>query len=117
MFHSKLVLEPIEEREGAFLLVEPLIYHSALIGMVTVPRGFDTDGASIPPIINELWKEGGKKMRAAVVHDWLYRYHPVSKRQADMVFLEAMKVVGVGLIKRYLMYYAVRLFGGFSWKK
>lgn len=115
MFQSKLVLGI--GVEGRFILMEPLVYTSEVLGYtVTVPAGFDTDGASIPLGINELWKIGGPKMKAAVVHDYFYRNHQVEKSVADRVFLEALESVGVGRIKRSLMYWAVCAFGWSAWR-
>lgn len=117
MFKSKLILEPYE-KEGRFRVVSPLIYESEIEGVtVFVPWGFDTDGASIPPIFNELWKVGGKKMAAAVIHDYLYRTHLVSKDIADRIFLEAMVELNIPVWKRQIMYYAVRIFGNRAWNK
>jgi len=115
MFKSKLILEPYEE-EGRFRLVFPLIYYSPREDIeVFVPWGFDTDGASIPPIFNEIWKIGGEAMAPAVIHDYLYRSQLTSKTVADRIYLEAMEEVGVSKFKRYAMYYTVRIFGNKAW--
>ena len=37
------------------------------------------------------------------------------REAADLLFLEAMKNSGVGLIKRRVMFAAVRIFGRFYW--
>lgn len=116
MFKSRLILEP-SKVEGRFSLVEPLIFESKTLGKIIVPRGFDTDGASIPLFFNEVWKIGGVKMAPAVLHDYLYRTQICTRQEADKVFLEAMECAGVSKFKRTSMYYAVRTFGWLAWSK
>ena len=86
---------------------------------VTVKKGFDFDGASIPRI---LWSVVGSPMEGnyvpgAVIHDGLYASQKVSKTEADNIFLDLMKQSKVGYIKRTSMYLAVKMFGGKDWKK
>lgn len=83
-----------------------------------VPRSFITDFASVPRLFwTFLPPTGTKKSRygkAAVLHDYLYDTsckYKMSRRQADLIFLEAMKAVKVSSFTRYLLYYCVRLFG------
>lgn len=90
---------------------------------VYVPEGYLTDGASVPRIFWNLVPPWGIYGQAAIVHDYLYEFlsitvdgAPVSitRRQADKIFLEAMKVLGVPAYLRYTMYSAVFLFGGLA---
>ena len=95
-----------------------MIYQSDLIGedgfpvRVVVPDRTSTDLASIPrfpPLLRHIFLKNGKHRPAAVPHDWLCRLGlEFPRRLADRVFLEAMILVGVGRIKRRLMYWAVR---------
>lgn len=98
-------------------LLAPLRYYSkALKREIEVPANFVTDGASVPRVPIAYWLAGGKAKRAACVHDYLYQTHSCrSRRQADLVFLEAMRVDGVGLWCREVMYAGVRLGGMGSW--
>ena len=41
---------------------------------------------------------------------------PITRKQADQIFLEAMGVLGVRKWRKYLMYYAVRLGGWLAWR-
>ena len=81
---------------------------------VHVPHGFQFDGASIP---RPLWPLIGspfhpRLMRAAVFHDWLYHTHQLGDRKrTDDMFRALLLGSGVGRIKTFLMFYAVRLFG------
>ena len=93
-------------------LVEALAYESDIAGIITVPAGFETDFASVPRIPIAYFLVGDIAHKAATVHDYLYRAGKVSRKVADNVFLEAMKISGVWAWRRYPMFWAVRLFGG-----
>lgn len=105
--------------KGQWKLVRCFIYNSAKEGRIKVPRNFITDGASIPKIFYSIigtpWN--GKYSKAAVIHDYFYKEQPISRKRADYVFYEAMKTLGVPLWKRKAMYWGVRMFGYFVWKK
>ena len=118
--------------------------HSRTI--IKVPRGFITDFASIPQLVisilglvsiltgdvyNNLWfvslgviailasallPDWGRWGKAAIIHDYLYHTKQISRKMSDLIFLEAMEVLGVSLVERYSMYYAVRLFGWIRWR-
>ncbi|WP_348919765.1 DUF1353 domain-containing protein, partial [Escherichia coli] len=53
----------------------------------------------------------GPQGEAAIIHDWLYDNALRTKKEADRIFLDAMKVLKVPAWRRSLMYFAVRLFG------
>jgi len=109
-FITDLVVECIDD--GKWKLMEDLVYQSDLIPAVTVPAGFETDFASVPrlPIVYMLFGDASHK--AAVVHDYLYRYALVPRKVADAVFKEAMSVSGISWWRRNLMWSGVRMFGG-----
>jgi hypothetical protein len=84
---------------------------------ITVPGGTITDGASIPRLF---WRMiggpmTGKFRRAAVVHDYLYSTHKLSREKSDWIFLDAMRTDGVSWWKRRAMWAAVRSFGEIPW--
>jgi hypothetical protein len=104
-----------------------LVYQSDVIGedgkpiLVEVPDKYPTDLASIPrfpPLFRTLFLKNGRHRPAAVPHDFLCRGSYVDdhedpllafpRRLADLIFLEAMELVGVSRWKRYPMYWAVR---------
>jgi hypothetical protein len=109
-FLTKLNVEYIDDDK--WRLISPLLYESDIAGSVAVPSGFETDFASVPraPFVYLLF--GDEAHKAATVHDYLYRSEKVSRKTADQVFLEAMKISGVWAWRRYPMFWAVRLFGG-----
>ena len=79
---------------------------------IDIPKGFMTDFASVPRIFWIIFPPDGKYTQAAVVHDFLYlKQHLDSRKEADDIFLEAMKVLEVPKFKRMAIYTAVRLFG------
>lgn len=77
-----------------------------------VPKHYRTDLASVPSLLRGFFAPDGKYAAAAVLHDWLYETRVVSKRKADLIFLEAMGVLGIPWWQRYPMYAAVAVFGG-----
>lgn len=80
--------------------------------------GFKTDLASVPRILRWLIPVEGKHKYAALLHDYLYREivsnGGMPRKEADDIFMAAMKSDGVSAAKRYTIYFAVRLFGGFT---
>lgn len=87
--------------------------------VITVPKGFETDGASVPQFLWSLFPAWGSYSRAAVIHDLLCHLincgvpHPEAptRRDADLIFLEAMKVCGTGPVTRTILYGGARLGG------
>lgn len=100
------------------------VFISKIVGPVTVEYGFDTDFASIPRCLWSLFQPDGEYTEAALIHDALYWHQataekggkPVSRAQADAVFLEAMEALEVGKITRQILYRGVRLGGGKPWE-
>lgn len=82
---------------------------------VIVPEGFITDFASVPRPFWLIFPPDGKYTAAAVVHDYLYHTQTRTRKESDLIFLEAMEVLEVPWIKRKLMYRAVRLGGWLPW--
>jgi hypothetical protein len=87
--------------------------------MITLKKGFWTDGASIPRFA---WRLVGHPfsmpvLPCALIHDALYAGELVERSKADMIFLELMKKAKVSRIKRNIIYVAVRLGGGIPWAR
>ena len=82
---------------------------------ITVPRGFATDGTSIPNIARAVL-DRVTGIEASVVHDFLYRTRKRSKEFADSLF-DAMLTENphVSWLQRRLMVSAVRAFGDQSY--
>lgn len=105
------------EYERIVVLNQPLMYASDLLDeVVTVPKGFQSDGASVPRALWSIYPPFGRYLEAAVVHDWYCVLghkgeSPICSVTAAKVFREAMKVCGVGRFRRFKMYWAVRIGG------
>ena len=81
----------------------------------TVPIGFVTDGATIPPwawmfIGNPF---SGKLLRPAILHDYLCDQPQLSSADCAVRFREGLRCEGVGTFRRTVMYWAVR----YLWKQ
>lgn len=128
---------------GEFELLEPMIYQGAR-DRFEIPARFVTDLASIPWFAQWLFSKVGPWDRAAIVHDWLYveqpevgpwtRYGPrvtphgerailarvgtpITRKDADGIFLRILREEGVGWWRSRTMYRAVRIGGGKAWAK
>ena len=100
-----------EERngQGLFEVAQPFTFDIGFLGSgetVLVPAGFVTDFASIPRFARSLFPTSGKVAKAALLHDYMLLLN--DPRAAD-AFAEALKVAGVGKVRRWLMVAAVRL--------
>ena len=100
-----------------FRLTAPFSYMFSW-GVITVPAGFDTDGASIPRVFWSVLDPFGPYFKAAVIHDWLYSRHNCrfNRAQSDEIFKEAMYNNGLDWVRRGAIYRAVRLAGWRSYK-
>ena len=61
---------------------------------ITIPKGFRTDGASIPLMLRPFFERYGKNTEAAVVHDYLYsKFNDtgINRELADKIFLFILK--------------------------
>ncbi|ECX4466036.1 DUF1353 domain-containing protein [Salmonella enterica] len=85
--------------------------------VISVPAGFITDLASVPRVFWTLLPPDGKYAKAAIIHDYMYDNALRTKKEADLIFLDGMTVLGVPKWKRLMMYWAVRVFGRGSYIK
>lgn len=83
--------------------------------VINVHIGFHTDFASIPGPLRIFLPKWGKYGNAAVIHDYLYWEQPGARKEADDIFLEGMETLKVYWLKRYAMYWAVRVGGWWTW--
>lgn len=82
---------------------------------VNVPRGFVTDFASVPQFLWSWLPYWGKYGKAAIIHDYIYQTHCKTRKEADLIFREAMIVAGTPRWKAQLMYLGVHWFGWIAW--
>jgi len=81
----------------------------------TIPKGFKFDFASTPRIT---WMFSppatGSYRIPAVLHDYMYNGTMTDRKYADRIFLYFMRYMKVNWLKAYIIYYAVRLGGKWS---
>lgn len=94
-----------------------------------LPQGFRFDLASIPRAVWPVVAPFELSLVAPLTHDFIYRYagqvpqnsvtpyHIFSRKEADDLFSELMKMEGVWLWRRALAYASVQAFGGQAWGK
>lgn len=112
----KLGRDASADKRGTWKLLAPLVYESDVAARtLTVPAGFITDFASVPriPIAHLLAANCGHE--AAVIHDWLYSTHQVTRAKADAIFEEALLVGGEPGWRAWLMWAGVRIGGSGPW--
>jgi hypothetical protein len=113
---TKLNLKPINDSKC--ILKADYIY--SINGfLITVPKGFITDGASIPKSLQWIYDPYGKYIKAAVIHDYLYsKYNDtgINRTLADKIFDFIMKETGVNAKTRRKFYVAVKYFGKIFWQ-
>lgn len=115
-FTDRLIVEKVSARK--WKLHTPFSYH---VGseqseeIITVPKGHETDFASVPRAFWWLFPPDGKWTAAAIIHDYLCDTKGLdgiySSEEAHKIFLEAMEVLDVPKWKRKTMYLAVKMFG------
>ena len=82
-----------------------------------MPAGFVTDFASVPGLFTLLVPRYGRFTKAAILHDFLCdeaKEGRFIRSQADGIFRRVMRELGVGFIRRWVMWAAVRLGSGWG---
>jgi|688.fasta_scaffold36050_4 hypothetical protein len=87
--------------------------------LITVPKGFITDGISAPKFSWAIIGPYGPAFPAALVHDWLFSPFNTEYdwKTSNWMFLELMKEAGVGFTMRWTIYSAVVAGSYPIWKK
>ncbi len=92
-----------------FMLEQPLTYRiGTTSARITVPAGFVTDLASIPPAFQGIFSLTGPYSIPAIIHDYLYWDQGCTKDEADQIFLWAMMESRVPPFERTGVYSGVR---------
>lgn len=111
-FRTPLIVQKTGERQ--WKLFREFTYEVGHLGsgdIITVPKNFTSDFASIPRAFWSIMPPDGQYTAAAIIHDWLCVVRTRSSDEAAKIFLEAMEILGVGYTRRYTMYWAVRMGG------
>lgn len=114
-FVDPLELEYIDGRQ--WRITKMFRYRTAAGWVITVPRSFVTDFASIPRGLWNIFPPTTSCGQASVVHDWLYTTQPCDRGKADAILKEAMEVIGAKRLTRWLVYAGVRTGGHWIWKR
>ena len=117
--------EKYGSRGGSMLIkISDYFRYASRFGVVKVPKDFISDGASVPrPFWSIFSPFNGDYFEAALIHDYLYskastEKHPdLTRKEADLIFMDAMYDLGVGWWSRHAIHRAVRLGGWASYKK
>ncbi len=100
------------QTDGTWTLNRKLVYKSAVTGRTyTVPRGFNTDFASVPRLPVAYVLTGNTAHQAAALHDYLYRTGAEDRTTCDAIFREAMAATGIPGWRAWMMWVGVRLGG------
>lgn len=115
-FINTLHVQPIPGTDRRILL-RALVYVTSPGVCIVVAKGFVTDYASVPGFLSGVFShDAGDTRRPSVLHDWLYINHNgFTRKQVDGLFLVTLQEEGVGWLRRWAMWSAVRLFGGQFW--
>lgn len=87
---------------------------------ITIPKGFETDFASIPRIFWSIIAPIGKHTLPSVLHDYLYEYGyslNITRKKADKMFYDAMIESKVARITANILWLCVRVFGYKNYNK
>lgn len=113
-FETRVIVSPSPDNSRQWVLVEPLEYQADHDHFM-VPKGFVTDFASVPRVVAWLIPRYGRWTPAAILHDYLWseaRAGRFNKPDADGIFNQALRELGVPFLRRWLMWTAVRWAGG-----
>lgn len=92
-------------KRSVYRLLKPVT-----IAGVTIPAGFTTDGATLPPVVRICFDPMGIWAEAAFLHDYLLKCNPDKRCVASSKFNEAMRELGVPKTIRKSFYSAVRAY-------
>lgn len=111
MFTTELVLKETS-RPDYWAVASPLVWSEDGL-TIKVPVGTLTDLASIPRILRNIpnLDPDGYSRSGAVVHDWLYRTHQLSKADADSLLRYAIVSRGGSAFSAWLFWMGVSVGG------
>lgn len=120
-FNDPLALEKVGRR--TWKTTRPITYRVGSLKSewaITIPVGFETDGASVPRLLWIFWPPlGGDYDQATVLHDYLYRtqFMCMERVVADALLLEGMKALNTGALARWCIFVGVRAGGWVTYQR
>lgn len=85
-------------------------------GLVVIFAGFGFDLASVPRVFWVLLAPFELGITGPLLHDHGYREHWADRRTVDRMFRDIQLLEGVGWVRRWVTWGAVRVFGWFAWR-
>ena len=102
----------ISNRDDYFVLVTAGVWASPKDRIIhTIPAGFETNFASVPPGLRWYINRNGKSRLPSILHDKNYG-SGMDRKMADELFLVGLREQGMRLTKAKVMYRGLRMFGG-----
>ena len=82
---------------------------------IKVPKGYETDFASIPRVFQGIFNAVNDVAPAAIAHDWCYSIELFPREICDQILYDGLRANGVGWMRAKTIYAAVRAGGWTSW--
>ena len=124
LLRPKVSYDPSRNPRRPWRVETECVYFTDVPGVarkLVIPRGYETDLASVPRVPGIYWRYGNTAVLPAIVHDYLYEHDPFKwgRKVADQIFLEAMRAEQDpgAATSRWVMYLAVRVGGVRSWRR
>ncbi len=116
-----LVVDDEDENGRLYKLPDDVIYRvrHPKVQNITVPKGFKTDLATLPPLTRGLvWLFGYQHdvNSAGVLHDWLCACHMFGEIDTHRIFYQELRDAGVPVAMSAGMFVSVLFFGSMSYK-
>lgn len=111
----------IRPTKKGYILETEYIFRYSTLERIRVPAGYVTDGASVPRLAWAYMPPDGLHRAASVIHDWLYDQRGVTwfkkftRQETDLLFHKILRLSGVGKIRAYIAFAAVRAGGWTYW--
>lgn len=109
---------------GFWRVHEPVLFQAADNRSWIIPENFLTDFGSVPAVVDWIIPANSSKADPAyLLHDLLYARHrdgyPAcrDRADADAILHDALLICGVGRVKAWIIYKAVRLGGAAAWEQ
>lgn len=118
MINDKFIYED-GNKEDCFFIFQDIYYTLSNGKKIIIPKGFETDFATIPRLFWRMFPPHLKKYRqGAVVHDYLYMTSDIvtSRAFADAEFRKILIKKGTSKWVAWLFWLVIRIFGNKRWK-
>ena len=96
-------------------LIKPFYYRTEDGILIKVPKGFRSDGLSVPKMFHWFQSPFGFGLEAGIIHDFILETKEIemSFLEADEVFEECLDALGVGWFRRHILKLATDINGIF----